>query len=246
MPKLSIVIAVLSQDYDVEPIERACNGMDTEIVLVTTNPAVVPASVKVVLVEPRCLEQRMRLAGVAHAAAQRVAVLGERYEIGEGWVEAALAACGDVAVGCIAPPRNPSYSDWAIYLSEYSHVAPPVHACLPQGNVVYSSVAGGAICFDPGLTVSFARPPGLREYLRERYRESVQWAAEQHARVPFLSAFSRIGLPALLLWRRARNVFSRRRYRVRFLAALPYLLLFSVVEATGEMVGFLSDGVRET
>ena len=46
-------------------------------------------------------------------------------------------------------------------------------------------------------------------------------------------------LPALLLFRMARHVRSRKRLGREFLSALPYLTLFVVVWAWGEFLGYL-------
>jgi hypothetical protein len=48
------------------------------------------------------------------------------------------------------------------------------------------------------------------------------------------------GLPALLVARLFRDVVARRRHLGWFVASLPLVLLFSVVWAYGELVGYLT------
>ncbi len=50
-------------------------------------------------------------------------------------------------------------------------------------------------------------------------------------------------VPVVLAARTAREVFSRHRYRARFLASLPLLLVFDVAWAAGEARGHL-DALR--
>jgi hypothetical protein len=46
-------------------------------------------------------------------------------------------------------------------------------------------------------------------------------------------------LPALMLWRIAQQVFHKRRYRKKFLLALPLLSVFMTSYAAGEFAGYL-------
>jgi hypothetical protein len=50
-------------------------------------------------------------------------------------------------------------------------------------------------------------------------------------------------VPLVLVARTAREVFSRRRCRARFVAALPALIVFDSAWATGEALGHL-DALR--
>lgn len=134
---------------------------------------------------------------------------------------------------------------------------------VPGGNVVYkrAALARGVpagvrsesefhkALFDaglhlrrgPALLASFAHPPSLEKYLAERYAVSRDWAAARCAGADWFlrtaSALTRLALPVLLFWRWSRSALSRPRYRGWFLSALPYLVLFSVVQAAGECAG---------
>ncbi len=206
-------------------------------------------------------------------AGGHIAVLGERYVACQNWASVASKVSADVTCGCVHPPSAGSHVDWAIYLAEYSHVAPPMrgHAmtekelqAIPDGNVVYVRDvaefasqpelrpglfrAGRTFYFEPDLAVRYERIPYLKDYLYQRYRDSREWAVrasgKQTVAYRYRSAASRLALPLLLLWRRGRNVANRKRYAGKFLTSLPLLVLFGVVEAAGEIAGFLG-GARE-
>jgi hypothetical protein len=48
-----------------------------------------------------------------------------------------------------------------------------------------------------------------------------------------------LGLPALLLLRICRNLMAKKRLTVQFARALPYLTVFVVIWACGELVGYV-------
>jgi hypothetical protein len=248
-PELSVVVAVVSGCepalHCVRGIEREAAGLAIEIIVVHSGSCDYGPAVTVVRVPPPCSEHQMRLIGRRVAKADKVAVVGDRYEVQPGWMQAAIATGPGGIVGCIDAPATLSAVGWAIYLAEYSHVAAPMPAAsasMPMGNVVYRNGAG-RFRHDPGLLVTFARPPRLMEYVAQRFDSSRAWAEENsrdwNGSRRILGALSRFALPALLLWRRSRNVFFRRRHRARLLLALPYLLVFGVIEAAGEMAGFV-------
>ncbi len=222
-------------------------------------------------VEPTLSILEMRMAGMRCAWGRSIAVVGDRYEVQPGWGAAALASDDDVIAGCVAAPPSASQAAWASYLAEYSHVAPPLTdkrmnaaeaGSVPGGNVVYCAaaientsgkteaefhgslfLAGCIFRWQPALAVCFAHAPTVREYIKERYAFSRDWAraaaAGRSVYSRWASALTRAALPAVLIQRRARNVFQRRRNRWRFVSVLPYLILFSIVEAMGECAGFV-------
>lgn len=232
-------------------------------------PLVHAGEVELVLVP----EGEMRGRGVPESTGEYIALFGARYVACHGWASTALKVSADVTCGCVHPPQSDSRVDWAIYLAEYSHLAPPMPShsmtekellIIPEGNVVYARPvaeraihaelrpgllrAGHQFYFEPELAVRYQLIPGLAEYLRQRYRESSKWAIRasrnRTAAYRYAAAISRLALPILLLLRRGRNVAYRKRYRGNFLIALPLLLLFGIVEAAGEIAGFLN-GARE-
>jgi hypothetical protein len=48
-----------------------------------------------------------------------------------------------------------------------------------------------------------------------------------------------LGLPALLLLRIGRNLMTKKRLIKQFIRALPYLIIFVLIWACGELVGYL-------
>jgi hypothetical protein len=48
-----------------------------------------------------------------------------------------------------------------------------------------------------------------------------------------------LGLPALLLLRIGRNLMTKKRFIPQFTRALPYLIVFVVIWACGEVVGYV-------
>ena len=94
---------------------------------------------------------RVRWEGIRFTTGDPVVVLQERYEIGEGWYAAMQAALrGDVGVagGTVSPGLGYSRREWAMYLTEYSHIAPP----MPEGMLDLRNAA-----FLPGGNVSYRR-----------------------------------------------------------------------------------------
>ena len=49
-----------------------------------------------------------------------------------------------------------------------------------------------------------------------------------------------LGLPALLLLRIGRNLMTKKRLIPQFTRALPYLIVFVLIWACGELVGYLT------
>jgi hypothetical protein len=96
------------------------------------------------------------IADARHAAIQQtsgdlIAVLQERYCVRGNWLDqlrSTHAAQGaDVVAGTVGPSSALSVAQWAIFLTEYTHVAPPARtgwldrssACMiPGGNVSYT------------------------------------------------------------------------------------------------------------
>lgn len=105
--------------------------------------------VLVVRAVPGASIAQARHAAACRATGELIAVLHERYAVREDWVRAVLAAhegACDVAAGCVAPSARLPLSAWAMYLSEYAHVCPPMPsgplpdneaAMVPGGNVTY-------------------------------------------------------------------------------------------------------------
>ena len=92
---------------------------------------------------------RARWEGIRLTTGDPVAVLHERYEITDGWYDAMRAALRDetdVVGGTTSPGAGYGRLQWAMFLTEYAHIAPPMPngpldlngaAMLPGGNVSY-------------------------------------------------------------------------------------------------------------
>jgi hypothetical protein len=252
---VSIVIAGVSGDRAVDncvaSIRRIAGGQDLEVI--------VPRG------EPHSVFQ-LRAQGIALATGDRIAVLGDRYEVTSPWLKALFERSAfDVTGGCVAPAASLNYWGWCVYLSEYAHIAPPVTEgatqqpkLVPGGNVLYNgsvvrrfsaAFAGTDLSFHSSLIeagvstgirgdleVCFAHPPGFSEYVRDRFWFSRTIGAEGGARRLLLAPL----LPLVLLFRVGTAVMGKRRYRLRFLVCAPVILLLSAVQSAGEFAGALS------
>lgn len=106
-------------------------------------------TVNIVEVSAGLTGAQARYAGIKNSTAEVVAVVHERYRIPPGWcaaIESAQRQDVDVAGGGIAPGPGFGNMEWAMYLTEYSQVAPPLpegpldlqaSKMLPGGNVSY-------------------------------------------------------------------------------------------------------------
>jgi Glycosyl transferase family 2 len=140
-------------------------------------------------------------------------------------------------------------------------------ACMiPGGNVSYkrtafqkASMAGRlweldfhAALFDHNahfyrgaqIIAEFAHPYTVREYIAERVEVSRAFASRRAAGRSVVwrlaIAGSRVALPALVMARVAGAVCRKRLYTGRFIVALPWIAAFSVLQAWGEIAGYLS------
>ncbi len=264
-PRLSVVVAAVSGPEAVgrclRSLERELAGTDVELVVVEEDAS--------------RSEFAMRLEGLRRATGEIVAVVGDRYEIRPGWLRSVKDSQADVESGCVEPGTGLSWAGWAMYLAEYSHVAPPMPAevldargaaLVPGGNAVYRRGIwdGAAGCEaenawhlalfrsgarfrrQPAMLAAFSTPPGVKTYVRQRFAASKAWGRARadglRPGARMAGAVSRLLLPALLIWRRGRNCWGRGRHRARLAAALPWLVLFALVESVGEFVGFLAVG----
>jgi hypothetical protein len=103
---------------------------------------------------------------------------------------------------------------------------------------------GARFYCDGGLIAEFGCPYTVREYMVERSGVSRDWAFRRAAKLRpisrLASAVSRIALPALIVKRVAAAVFMKRAYRGKFLLALPWIAAFAMVQAWGEIRGYLA------
>lgn len=108
---------------------------------------------------------------------------------------------------------------------------------------------GVELWHDSTLLVRQGRSVGFGAFARQRLLHGRAYGRQRGAR--FGRARNGVGIlaaplvPALLTLRAAREVFTRRRLRARFLLSLPQLLLFNVMWALGEARGH-ADALRRT
>jgi len=106
---------------------------------------------------------------------------------------------------------------------------------------------GFALWCEPEAVVEHDKDFDLAEFLSQRYHYSRSYAGmrnpELGRRRPLYALATPLLVP-LLYYRMARNVFSRGRARGKFLLATPLILLYVVVWAFGELVGYVFGGGR--
>ena len=212
----------------------------------------------------------LRAQGLAQATGDRVVVIGDRYEVTAEWAAAVFGDLPfDVTGGCLAPSTELDYWGWTVFLSEYAHVAPPAldslivePRLLMGGNVVYAASVIHRVRPDPidtdltfhatllavnasagvssALLLRFACPPGLSEYVRERFWFSRSIAANRKG---VWRLFVAPLLPLLVLWRTGSTAVRKRNLGLKFLLCAPAIGCLAFVQAVGECVGAL-DSIR--
>lgn len=77
-----------------------------------------------------------------------------------------------------------------------------------------------------------------QRFLYSRYHSGIRFPAHAQSR-RFSAALLSLALPPVLFWRMANIIFAKQRLRREFLRASPYLALFCVVWAIGDVAGYL-------
>ncbi len=106
---------------------------------------------------------------------------------------------------------------------------------LARGSILFSS---NAIRIDHRKKFSF-RLFATQRFIYSRYYAGLRFPRHAYARraAGFVAS---LALPPLLLLRMTRNLWAKRRLRREYLRALPYLTVFLVIWAAGEMAGYLA------
>jgi GT2 family glycosyltransferase len=95
----------------------------------------------------------------------------------------------------------------------------------------------------PSVVVHLRKPIPFAAFFRSRYHHGRCFAAMRVAHAPRLTRWLRAltvpVLPYLALWRQTRSLWPKRRYRAKFLMAVPLLFLFHSNWAWGELWGYL-------
>lgn len=159
-----------------------------------------------------------RYLGIEQTSADVVAVVHERYAIPRGWlaaVEAVHRRDIDVAGGGIAPGTAYSNLAWAMYLTEYSQVAPP----LPEGPLDRKSamlLPGGNVSYKRRV---FALAPMAQALSELDFHEALHAAGVRFVRAPGMDV--QFAAPLTLAeYREERSKFSHA-YGMRRFAGAP-------------------------
>lgn len=100
---------------------------------------------------------------------------------------------------------------------------------------------GGTLRHEPALVVRQGRSAGFWEFLAQRLRHGREYGRARGRRSSSGRNLAGVAgaavVPVVLVARTGREVFRRRRYRARLLAALPILLAYDLAWAAGEALG---------
>ncbi|HKS05486.1 MAG TPA: glycosyltransferase family 2 protein [Gemmatimonadaceae bacterium] len=170
--------------------------------------------------------------------------------------------------GAIEPSDFARAIDWAAFFAEFAPFMAPLPAApeqLPGTNVVYRRSAlpdpakleaegmyetfvnaaiasGGPLASDSALVVLHQRTWRVGDVLSTRYNHGRGFGGLRLRgqsfvkRVPYMAIS--LALPALLIVRVLRDVFSRSKYNARAIVALPWIVVLSLCWAFGEFMGY--------
>ncbi|HEV3330998.1 MAG TPA: glycosyltransferase [Bryobacteraceae bacterium] len=102
---------------------------------------------------------------------------------------------------------------------------------------------GCRFLFEPELVITYASAPKWREFARQYYRNGSEFAATRTRHFSRAARLAHIvttpALPLLLLFRRMRAVWGKRRNRGQLVRSIPLLALFVLCWSAGEFRGYL-------
>ena len=135
----------LPQFNELEVVVANCCGAAVERAIAGGFP-----QVKVINLPAQSTIADSRHAAIRNTSGDLVAILHERYHVPANWLDVIWHAhhtqAGGVISGCVGPPRELTLAQWAMFLTEYAGVSPPLsgglldrtEACkIPGGNVSY-------------------------------------------------------------------------------------------------------------
>lgn len=170
--------------------------------------------------------------------------------------------------GAIEPSDFARAIDWAAFFAEFAPFMPPLPATpeqLPGTNVVYrrsalpdpatleaegmyetfvnaAISAHGPLTSDSSLVVLHQRTWRIGDVMSTRYHHGRGFGGLRLRGQAFVKRLPYLGvslaLPALLVLRVMRDVFSRGKYSARGVIALPWIVVLSVCWAFGEFMGY--------
>lgn len=183
-----------------------------------------------------------RQAGIERCSGDWIVILNERYAVNEAWwaaLEAAMLTGADVVSGPVAPPSAAGGREWAIYLAEYAHLAPPVPCGwldraeagrIPSGNVGYrrdllSRIPMGDYLWELDYHAALVEAGG-RFWRPEAMRATF---ASPHRTAEYLAERRRVSREYAALRFQHASVVTRVAGAAGRLLALPPLLLIRMV-----------------
>jgi hypothetical protein len=102
---------------------------------------------------------------------------------------------------------------------------------------------GCRFLFEPELVITCASAPDWREFARQYYRNAREFAALRARQFSRMARLAHImtapALPPLLLFRRIRAVWGKKRNRGRLVISIPLLAFFVLCWSAGEIKGYL-------
>jgi glycosyltransferase involved in cell wall biosynthesis len=147
-------------------------------------------------------------------------------------------------------PTGPTDSLTGVNVSYDRHAIEVMDDLLRQGRWEtwlhpHLMASGVELYADGGATVDHAMDFGFRDFVTNRYHYSRSHAGMRNAELGWKRFAYAAATPALIPMiysRIARNVMRKKRHRVRFVAATPLILVYLVVWAAGESVGYAFGG----
>jgi hypothetical protein len=139
-----------------------------------------------------------KLAHAQHAGVERttgsiVAILNERYTVNDQWLSALEESHRDgagVVAGVVAPSPSLTSAEWAMYLSEYAHVAPP----LSEGTLDWLQAVGrpyGNISYERRVLDQFPRLSTMGHFdLRRSLFDCTRFVGRNDMRAEFTCPYS--------------------------------------------------------
>jgi GT2 family glycosyltransferase len=135
---------------------------------------------------------------------------------------------------------NVSYKRWAVDLCgdliDAGAWEPFLHRRLEQKGYRLRRAGRAVVCYHNSLSAA--------QFLRQRFHYGRWFAASRVEGAGLARRLAYAGffplLPGLLIWRLGRIVFTRRRRRLIFLEALPWIFLFQLTWSFGELCGYLA------
>jgi hypothetical protein len=106
---------------------------------------------------------------------------------------------------------------------------------------------GFAFHVEPGMVLDHDKDFGVREFASQRWHYARSHAGMRNPELGARRVVYAVGSPLiapLMLWRITRNVRAKPRHRLRFGAASPLVLVYLLVWAAGEAVGYVLGGGR--